>query len=306
MPEQAADRATLRCALILFALGLLAGALLGCGGSDSSSAGGGGGDSAGAAVNANLPKSYQHPMGLELHYPESWAPQESNGTLIFVPAEAGRNADGPTESYFVLVSPSPGITSIRDPGAVETILREFSQMIPFLTQTGETKWIGEGPSAKAIVEQSGTAPTGIALRSIVYITARDGMQYALWAFGEAEGISRRQALAQQVFDSFVISKPQRDGSIAGHWSRSESMVSGTYTYAMAFEMDLNPDGTMQRSSRGVGEGFDNSDAESGTWSAAGGVLTIAINGGQTLNYDYKLIDGNLVLGGPGNRQIWSR
>ncbi len=279
-------------------------ALASCGGSDSSGGEGGtdgGGSGGSASVPRELTETFEHPMGVVVHYPPSWKPEGGDATTL-VPEGASRDANGLTEKYFIIANPAAGITSVRD--AASQMENEIAQVMPFLQRDGAVQWVG---SDSAIVRLAGNEPSmGLAMLSNLHVTLHDGMIYALWGIGDEAGITAREAMARKIFDAFTFAELEVDSSIVGNWSRSESMVSGDYTYAMEFTMDLHPDGSLVRTSRGVGEGFDSGDTETGRWSAAGGVLTLSIDGGETLEYRYSIVDGNLVLGVSGNRTIWSR
>ncbi len=275
------------------------------------------GDTAEGAERAELKDALtevaRHPLGAAVRHPVTWRAQSADGQIAMVPDDAARNADGPLEVYLLMALPwdeGDGLAA-----AQAKINQEVVSSFSFLRNTGKAERIelpegGEG----AHFRYAGVSPVNVSVRLDVYATIRDGMIAGLLAVGEEQGIARRAADARRVFESVHVVPAARDAELAATWSRSEGMsdsIAG-FSAAFAYTLDLRADGLYTRSSQGAGGDmgvtFDTGeDAETGTWSATDGVLTLNARDGSVYQYSFRLIDGNLVLAtGNGNRQIWSR
>ncbi|MBM3880933.1 MAG: hypothetical protein FJ387_14640 [Verrucomicrobia bacterium] len=262
-------------------------------------------------------KTYRHPTGLRMSYPQDWQLTEHAQMLQLVPPDAGSNADGPTEAYLVFAEAAEDAQSAEDPRVLQYLDAQLGQLMPFLKRTGAPEKIRAGAAPGMLATWEGQNPRGMLVRAYAFATILKGYGVALIAVGDKHQTTPRERTLRGVFASFAAGEGQKDPQIVGtwkHWHYSSSALGGHSTESTRF-LRLLADGTCSWSSqtessgsiRGRDSGGNESwtagyasvggDSDQGTWSAGNGKLYVMWQNGSLSEWAYS------VSGQPGGPRL---
>jgi hypothetical protein len=259
---------------------------------------------------ANGMSTWRHPLGAAMEVPADWETIPTDGSSAFVPPD-GRSPDGSLRvvGSFVFL-PANAIERIDQ---LELISAADLEIASF---AANARRIGD-PELLVLQDRVGIALkyhtedgefTG---RVDVLATLHDGMAVGLLVAGERELVELHAAQMRAMMASLRFETAERDQALAGRWTRSESYSSGSFSMATETTLKLYDNGRFERSSQAVGGDMDNSfdsgsDGVRGSWIAKNGELTLQGDEGSTFVYQYKFVDGTLVLyDSSGKRTLWN-
>ena len=251
-----------------------------------------------------MTRTYRHPTGVALRYPEDWTLHARFGSAVLVPPGAAEQ-----EAYLLLFALVEGAASATDSQVVEIVSAQVLATMPTLGAAGPLSTRTVDGVERVRLRFRGGAP-GVDAAAVVLDYAVIGdMMFGLMGMGEEAAIEARAAEVQRIADSFAFGEPGRDPQLVGTWSRSESMsdpISGA-SLATRVLLRLDASGGFERRSRAVGMGMDTGDGqEAGVWAAGEGALVLLARTGVA-QFEYGWHEGSLVLcDADGHRALWAR
>ena len=125
----------------------------------------------------------------------------------------------------------------------------------------------------------------------------------------------QEAVGTAITKSITLEPTTRDDRLQGLWRYTESYVSGEYSFATDYFMQLKSNGViLVTDGRTAGGGPTSSldtgdgDTQEGQWKTENKILFTKITGGQWQVYARYSIDGNhmMLMFENGNKQVWER
>jgi hypothetical protein len=266
------------------------------------------------AAGAGVPEDYElleHVTGIRLRHPPDWSNQGQGGGIALVPSDAPSGPDGPREVYVLLTFSIPDEARESPEAFVAVADRQMIGDGSAFARSGAPDWLDGEPGGRLLLRYRSVQDGGGTLVH-AYVYPKDPLACALMAVGDPEALAGHEAAARTVFDSIEFAPGARDGSLAGSWFYSDGYASSGFSMATQVEMVLGEDGSFSRSSSAAGGTMDvgvssDGEAEIGTWFARDGALVLLYASGETVQFQYSLVDGRLVtVNDNGGRTIWSR
>lgn len=277
-------------------------------------------------------KIYKHPTGGTFGYPADWTVNATNQGLQLVPPNPGKNAQGPTEAYFIVAESAGGLKRADDPAAIAALEAYVAQQAPGLKRTGEAEKMNAG-SQPGVALTWEVSANGQDVRARLYATILNGNAVFLLALGEKKQVMSREPALREVFATFGFGEAQIDKALAGAWHywsyKGSNTGSGNISSEVRRTAELKEDGTFVIS--GNVESFisatvkdsggdktaygsvagQSGSAVKGKWSAGDGRLFLSFDSGSFVSFKYSFKDqgGNkwlLLDSGDGKPDEWSR
>ena len=264
-----------------------------------------------------------HPAGVELELPRGWkAVQRERGVQLVPP---GLQADDPAAAeVHLLVAETvkdPAIQSPDHPGVAEYMDQFLASLFPALKRTAPPA-LEPGPGGKlATLTWAGPGPDGSPLEARAQVAVVGGVGVALVSAAAPELLARRVGELRTSVGTLrrgaqAAAPPQGGaggGELAGRWVLNSSWRGGQNRFSGDAQtvVALRPDGSASYSRlsyvstpNGV---VENKEEKAGRWSAAGGVLTLQWQDGETERSRYSLSGAELTCEGEdGTRTVWRR
>ena len=241
-------------------------------------------------------KTYKHPVGISLRYPDDWTLQEVPGIIQLISPEVQKSAQGqPTELYIVSTEQAGRISSLEDPRLIRALESSMTQMFPFLQRVGSMERIKAGNVSGIMLTREGTNPKGVKVRGQLSATILKGFSLSVFAIGSEDVMTARQQTVREIFSSFDAGAGERDPQLVGVW---QSGLRGDGVSDRSSRYTLGEDGTLIKVTRlqsivdapGVSLDTDDDQTEtmSGTWYAGGGRLFVLWENGSTDDVAYEV------------------
>lgn len=278
--------------------------------------GSGTGSAPAPAGSADLPVEAKHPMGVGFRMPDGWTSLTA-GTALRILAP-GCRADDPNLEELHLFACEPisdaSITSPDQPGVAQYMDQTMAQSFPALRRTQPPALIDTPAGKAAVMTWTGTSPNGAPVegKAFVVLVGRTGA--TLISVATVPKLREREPALRQIAGSFRAIPVEADTRIVGSYYnnggwRSKDFKTSSDSHST---MTLGADGRFQETflsyvSTPAGI-VENKEARGGTWSAAGGSLTLRYEDGSTAQYGYQLnADGSLTCrSGDGGESVWRR
>jgi len=165
-------------------------------------------------------KVYRHPVGFSFWYPATWSIKEHEAFLQLIPADAGQNAEGPTEVFLVNAEDvsQDGIRSPTDPRVIEYLGQLVRSSWPFLQQVGGAEPIKMSAGKGVMFRWAGKNPRGDEIDARAFVSLLRNHAAVLLAVGFKERIRAREVDMGRMFQSFGFGEGQRDAALVGRWT----------------------------------------------------------------------------------------
>lgn len=275
-------------------------------------------------------KTYKHATGGTFGYPAEWTVKETDQGLQLIPPNPARNAQGPTEAYFIVAESAGGMKQVDDPQAVRALEAYVAKQAPALKRVGEVESLPAG-AHKGIGLTWEVSANGMDVRARLYATIIKDNAVFLMALGEKQAVISREPALKDIFATFGFTEARIEKELVGTWyywsykgsasgnisaetrRTAELREDGTFvitgnvdSYISATVKDSGGDETAHGSVAG-----QHSSAVNGRWSAGDGRLYLAFDGGGLISFKYQFKDQNgnrwmLLDNGAGKPEEWSR
>lgn len=276
---------------------------------------------------------YRHALGATLRHPADWKTQEVMLGVQLFPADAVMDE----EVVLVMGGQAQPGQDLMDQKTAQYMDMLMGQGFPWMRRSDPPSPITSGRGQAVRFDYAGTTHRGRSDRASVYVLLQDDIVLSLTLLGERSRVDARTPTVETIFSTLGMNPQTAGGSddlgqsneagsadtddprLIGVF-RGEALASspGVYVNTQLVYV-LNADGTFysgaqshfnqsQRDHNGrlkwaITDQTDNNVLQ-GTWSARGGVLTVAWSNGTRSVFAYNFEpDGNLVMRDPVSREL---
>lgn len=273
----------------------------------------GGGPAGGDATG--LPVEGKHALGVQFHMPEGWqALSGAQGVRLLPPG--GRADDPNADEVHVLLAEvvQPQVTGPDHQDVATFLDQTMGQTFPLLRRQGGCSML-DTPAGKAgVYSWTGNAPNGTPCEGRAWVFIKEGKGAAYLSVATAAKLRERLPALQRIVGSTKSVKVEADGRVAGGYYcnggwRSKDNKTSSDSHST---LTLGQDGRFQETwlsyvSTPAGI-VENKEEKAGTYTAAGGVLTLRYQNGNVSSFRYALgQDGSLqCTTDDGGQTVWRR
>jgi len=152
-------------------------------------------------------KTYRHPTGFSLWYPEAWKVTNQDGILQLVPPEAAVSEQGPLELYFVAAEDvGVELEQLDDARMIQYLDEQAKSLSPLLEYSGKTARIGTGMGDGAALLWRAESPAGQEIVARIFITSSKQTAVMLVAMGQKSSIDGRERDLKDMFSSMSFAE----------------------------------------------------------------------------------------------------
>lgn len=265
--------------------------------------------------------------GIQFQHPSSWRVRGEQRSLYIVPDDFDEN----TELVMAGVSSADGATKASDPSVAESISQVMDYMLPNNRQIGQPEPLETFRGDGAMYRYRGTLPDGRTAHVAALVCIDDGMALGFSVFASQDLLERRLPTLRKMLATFHV--PARKPAMPGEGAQTDDRrligmfggeaiagggdagvyVNTRLVYALGADGVLlyGAQSAMTASDRDhTGElrwtasGQTAGNVQRGRWSASGGMLSVAWDGGGRSVFAYGFEpDGSLVLRDPRTREL---
>lgn len=268
-----------------------------------------------APAAGDLPVEGKHAAGVQFHMPEGWqALSGAQGVRLLPP---GARADDPNaDELHVLLAEAvqPQVTG-PDHADVGTFLDQtMAQTFPLLRRQGGCQLL-DTPAGKAgVYTWTGTAPNGAACEGKAWVFIREGKGAAFISVATTAKLREREPVLMRIVGSTKSVKVEADGRVVGSyycnggWRSRDNRTSGDSQSTLTLAQDGRFRETWLSYVSTPAGIIENKEEKLGTYTAAGGVLTLRYENGAASAFRYALgQDGSLqCTNDAGAQTVWRR
>ena len=260
-------------------------------------------------------RRYRHPQnGATIWHPPGWRLQESAGGLMILPEQSRPQR----EVMLVFGDDAPGVRSATAAAVASRLDGMMRGMMPGMRRQGRPTAVDVAQGSAATFDYAGAMPNGTRARCRIWIGIHDGRAYGISLVADRRAFAERKDTLATMFASARLAgggasaggdtrgragRGSRDARVVGRFrgesiARSEGIyvntqlvwafnASGTFLYGAQSAMSASKrdyNGDLEWTATGTSAG----SMKRGTWSTAGGLLTLRWSDGTRSVFAYGI------------------